>query len=60
MKVNKKDNNTILHEAIELSKVEKVTDANFDIDNIKSPYLYIINIYGESFIDIFIIVSEKV
>lgn len=44
MKVNKKDNNTILHEAIELSKVEKVTDANFDIDNIKSPYLYIINI----------------
>lgn len=48
MKVNKKDNNTILHEAIELSKVEKVTDVNFDgIDNIKSPYLYNINKWGE-------------
>lgn len=48
MKANKKDNNTILHEAIELSKVEKVTDVNFDdIDNIKVPYLYIINKWGE-------------
>lgn len=48
MKANKKDNDTLLHEAIELSKVEKVTDANFDdIDNIKVPYLYIINKWGE-------------
>lgn len=43
----KKDSITLLHEAVELSKVEKVTDANFDgIDNIKSPYLYIINKWG--------------
>lgn len=47
MKANKKDSITLLHEAVELSKVEKVTDDNFDIDNIKSPYLYIINIWGE-------------
>lgn len=48
MKANKKDNGTLLQEAIELSKIEKVTDINFDgIDNIKSSYLYVINIWGE-------------
>lgn len=48
MEANKKDNYTILHEAIELSKVKKVTDVNFDgILNLKDSYLCNINIWGE-------------